>query len=192
LVRLPRSNAKTKQAIPSIPRAQIWSKWLLYMCAYTRNSRRTIVRTVSRKFRGNDIPIASSVTTIDYPLWSTHRSCWGIRFRPQECSVSSSSMHLHIRGQAASWVSYISHRPPRGTRTYHITISLLFTCHRQRLTADQRTLSDTSKTSVSDQVAVISSRPYLLRRAELGDSTVQHVQVVEEINSCSSEYDDAS
>ena len=41
---------------PSMPSAHIWSKWLLYICAYTRKSLRTIVRTVSRKFLGNGIP----------------------------------------------------------------------------------------------------------------------------------------
>jgi hypothetical protein len=56
--------------LPSIPSAQMWSKWLLYMCAYTRNKRRTIVRTVSLKFLGNGTP-ANTVLVREFPgrIW---------------------------------------------------------------------------------------------------------------------------
>lgn len=39
-----------------MPKAHIWSKWLLYIWAYTLNNLLTIVRTVSLKFLGNGTP----------------------------------------------------------------------------------------------------------------------------------------
>ena len=108
---------------PSMPRAQIWSKWLLYMCAYTRNNRRTMVLIVSRKFLGKGTPdIQRGINRYQVVLWTqikkntkkfTHQSYLEKYSHHREGFVPSSSMHRRIPVQEVSLDVWTSRRPPK-------------------------------------------------------------------------------
>ena len=88
------------------------------MCAYTRNKRRTMVLTVSRKFLGKGTPnvptrdryqVVLSLKTKDL----THQSYLERYSHHREGFVPSSSMHRRIPVQGVSLGVCISRRPPR-------------------------------------------------------------------------------
>ena len=116
----------------------------------------------------------------------THRSDLGTPLRHPRVIVPSSSMRRRIPARLASLVACTSRRPPTNTRIYeNLRLSHEYIgseIHIPRSCRHNRTLSD----EVHECTIQISELKwnYLLWRAELGDGTVQHVQVVEEVNDC--------